>query len=65
MTFLFGQKAIETKPKPPPSAIIKPLTNKEKEMLSRILGGRYNSGFIKDMQAEKEYQKFLKEENKK
>jgi hypothetical protein len=66
MTFLFGQPVIDTKPVIKSETVIrKPLSNKEKEMLSRILGGRYNSGFLRDMQAEVAYQKFLKEENKK
>lgn len=65
MTFLFGQPAIETRPLVEPIAVKKPLSNKEKEMLSKIIHGRYKSGFLKDMQADIEYQKYLKEEKNK
>ena len=56
---------IETKPKPQPSEIKKPLSNKEKEMLSKFLHNRYDSGILRWMAADKEYEEYLKEKNKK
>ncbi len=60
MSFLFGDKR---KPKIRPK--VDPNSLEFRKNVSLILKQRHNPDFLKRLAAEKEYQKYLKEKNKK